>query len=161
MPLTKNRTRARSVLAALAAVAAVGAGAAGCGGGAGASPGSGSGSSPGSGAAGAASPAQGSSATAHQTARGQMVTITGNSALRFMPMTIHVHTGRLRIVLKDSGAYPHNIVIPRLGRTSATVTGSPGETQKVFIVNFPRPGRYAFRCQYHASAGMTGVFVVS
>jgi plastocyanin len=157
MPLTRNRTRARSLLAALAAVAAVGAGAAGCGGGAAPGPGSG----PGSGAAGAASPAQGSSATARQTAGGQVVTITGNSALRFMPMTIHVRTGRLRIVLKDSGAYPHNIVIPRLGRTSATVTGSPGETQKVFVVNFPRPGRYAFRCQYHASAGMTGFFVVS
>ena len=149
MLLTTNRAGDRGVLAALGAVAVLGVAA--CGGGSGG----------GSGATDPASPAQGSSATAEQTAGGQVVTITGNSALRFMPMTVHVHTGRVRIVLKDSGAYPHNIVIPGLGRTSATVTGSPGETQKTFIVNFPKPGRYEFRCQYHASAGMTGVFVVS
>jgi plastocyanin len=112
-----------------------------------------------------ASPAAGSSAptgsTASPAAGEQAITITGNSALRFSPMTVHVHTGKVRITLKDMGAYPHNIVIPSLKVTSATVTGDPGGLQKTFTVTFPHPGRYSFKCQYHASSGMVGVFVVS
>jgi plastocyanin len=91
----------------------------------------------------------------------QQVTIMGNSSLRFMPMTVHVHTGAVRITLKDSGAYPHNIVIPALHETSSTVTGDPGGSQTSFTVTFSHPGKYLFHCQYHASAGMTGVFLVS
>jgi hypothetical protein len=60
---------------------------------------------------------------------GQQVTITGTNALRFMPMTVHVHAGKVRITLKDMGAYPHNIVIPRLGVSSPSVTGDPGGEQ--------------------------------
>ena len=92
---------------------------------------------------------------------GQQVTITGTDALRFGPMTVRLHTGTVRITLADAGAYPHNVVIPALGVTSPTVTGDPGGTRVSFTVTFTRPGRYAFRCQYHASAGMTGTFVVS
>jgi plastocyanin len=91
----------------------------------------------------------------------QQVTIVGNSSLRFAPMTVHLHTGTVRITLKDSGAYPHNIVIPTLRETSSTVTGDPGGSQTSFTVTFSHPGKYPFHCQYHASAGMTGVFVVS
>jgi plastocyanin len=65
----------------------------------------------------------------------------------------------VRITLKDMGAYPHNIVIPGLEVTSATVTGDPGGAQVSFTVTFAHAGRYSFHCQYHASAGMTGVFV--
>lgn len=107
----------------------------------------------------ASSPAAGQSGQAGQS--GESVTITGNEALRFSPMTVHVRTGKVRITLKDMGAYPHNIVIPGLKVTSPTVTGAPGGLQKSFSVTFPHPGRYAFRCQYHASSGMVGVFVVS
>jgi plastocyanin len=115
----------------------------------------------------ASSPAPAGSATSSSPASTggaageQAVTITGNSALRFSPMTVHVHTGKVRITLKDMGAYPHNIVIPSLKVTSATVTGDPGGLQKTFTVTFPHPGRYAFKCQYHASSGMVGAFVVS
>jgi plastocyanin len=91
---------------------------------------------------------------------GQRVTITGTSALRFRPSVIHVHTGKVRITLRDSGSYPHNIVIPALGVTSRTVTGDPGDTRVSFTVTFRHPGRYPFHCQYHASAGMAGTFVV-
>ena len=94
-------------------------------------------------------------------AAGQQVTITGSNSLRFAPMMVHVHTGKLRITLKDMGAYPHNIVIPGLRVTSSTVTGDPGGAQVSFTVTFAHAGRYSFHCQYHASAGMTGVFVVS
>jgi plastocyanin len=95
------------------------------------------------------------------TSAGQQVTISGNSSLRFAPMTVHVHPGTVRITLKDIGAYPHNLVIPGLHATSPTVTGDPGAATARFTVTFPRAGRYPFHCQYHQSAGMTGVFVVS
>jgi plastocyanin len=92
---------------------------------------------------------------------GKQVVITGTSGLRFSPMTVHVHTGTARITLKDMGAYPHNIVIPGLHFTSATVTGDPGGATTSFTVRFPHSGRYPFQCQYHASAGMVGVFIAS
>lgn len=91
----------------------------------------------------------------------QRVTLVGNEALAFSPRTVHVHTGRVRITLVDSGAYPHDVVIPALGVTSPTVTGDPGGTETTFTVDFPRPGRYRFHCAYHLAAGMTGTFVVS
>lgn len=92
---------------------------------------------------------------------GQQVTIMGNSSLRFSPMMVHVHTGAVRITLMDMGSYPHNIVIPALHVRSATVTGDPGSGNATVTVHFPHPGHYAFHCQYHQSAGMVGVFVVS
>jgi plastocyanin len=95
------------------------------------------------------------------TATGQHVIIEGTNALKFSPMTVHVRTGPVSIRLRDMGAYPHNIVIPGLKVTSATVTGDPGGATTTFTVRFPHAGRYAFHCQYHQSAGMTGVFVVS
>jgi plastocyanin len=150
MDRTVSWTWLRGILAAGAALTALGI--AGCG----------------SSAPAASTPAPAGSATAtgpaaagSSTAGEQAVTITGNSALRFSPMTVRVHAGQVRITLKDMGAYPHNIVIPSLKVTSATVTGDPGGLQKTFTVTFPHPGRYAFRCQYHASSGMVGVFVVS
>ncbi len=91
----------------------------------------------------------------------QQITIGGTDALRFSPMTVRLRTGTVRITLTDMGAYPHNIVIPALGVTSPTVTGDPGGTRVSITVTFTHPGRYAFQCQYHASAGMTGTFVVS
>ncbi|MDQ2877053.1 MAG: plastocyanin/azurin family copper-binding protein [Actinomycetota bacterium] len=113
---------------------------------------------------GSAASATGSgSAPASQPASGavQHVTLTGTSTLRFMPMTVHVHPGTVRVTLTDMGAYPHNVVIPALHLTSKTVTGDPGAGNVSFTVKFPHAGRYAFHCQYHQSAGMVGVFVVA
>jgi plastocyanin len=114
----------------------------------------------GCGSAAPSGPAGAASATPG-TASGQRVTITGNNSLRFAPMTIHVRTGSVRITLKNMGAYPHNLVIPSMHLTSPTVTGDPGGATVRFTVTFPHAGRYPFHCQYHQSAGMTGVFVVS
>ena len=97
---------------------------------------------------------------ASSAASGQRVIIEANNSLRFAPMTVHVHTGAVRITLKDMGAYPHNVVIPGLKITSPSVTGSPGGATARFTVTFPHRGRYPFHCQYHQSAGMAGVFVV-
>ncbi|HEY1643610.1 MAG TPA: cupredoxin domain-containing protein [Streptosporangiaceae bacterium] len=118
----------------------------------------------GSGGTSASQPPAGSAATqspAGSAVSGQHIEITGNDALRFQPMTVRVHTGRVRITLKNMGAYPHNIVIPALKVRSATVTGDPGAGPVSFTVTFGHPGHYPFHCQYHQSAGMTGVFVVS
>lgn len=101
------------------------------------------------------------SPSAHASAASQKVTITGTNGLRFAPMMVRLHTGSVRITLKDMGAYPHNIVIPALHVTSPTVTGDLGGMQTSFTVTFAHPGHYAFDCQYHASAGMTGTFVVT
>ncbi|HLX51582.1 MAG TPA: plastocyanin/azurin family copper-binding protein [Streptosporangiaceae bacterium] len=101
------------------------------------------------------------SGPAHAAALAQRVTIAGNNSLRLMPMTVHLHTGTVRITLRDSGAYPHNVVIPVLGVASPSATGAPGGAQFTFAVTFRHPGRHAFRCPYHASAGMIGTFVVS
>jgi plastocyanin len=116
------------------------------------------------GCAGSSSPAASGSPRSSASsagAAGQHVTIEGNNSLRFSPMTVHVHTGAVKITLKDMGAYPHNLVIPALHVTSTTVTGDPGGGTTSFTVTFARPGHYAFHCQYHQSAGMVGVFVVS
>lgn len=91
----------------------------------------------------------------------QHVTIVGNDQLRFVPSTVHLHAGKVRITLKDSGAYPHNLVIPALKFTSQSVTGDPGGTVVAFTVDFPHKGRYRFYCAYHQSAGMVGTFIVS
>jgi plastocyanin len=115
------------------------------------------------GCGGSSSPASGSAAASASPApRGsQHITIEGTSGLKFTPMTIPVHAGKVSITLKDMGAYPHNVVIPALGVTSKTVTGDPGAGSVSFTVTFKHRGRYAFHCQYHQSAGMVGVFVVS
>jgi plastocyanin len=112
---------------------------------------------------GSAASAMGSGAAPAQPASGavQHVTLTGTSTLRFTPMTVHVHPGSVRVTLTDMGAYPHNVVIPALHITSTTVTGDPGAGSVSFTVKFQHPGRFAFHCQYHQSAGMVGVFVVA
>lgn len=91
----------------------------------------------------------------------QQVTIDATNALRFVPSTIRIRPGRVRITLVDKGAYPHNIVIPALKVYSSSVTGDIGGTKVSFVANFPRRGRYYFYCAYHRFAGMVGVFIVS
>lgn len=91
----------------------------------------------------------------------QKVTIVGNTNLRFVPSVVHLHVGTVVVHLEDSGAYPHNIVVPALGFTSNSVTGTPGQTTTTFTLHFKHAGRFPFYCQYHQSAGMTGTFIVS
>ncbi|HET9059260.1 MAG TPA: plastocyanin/azurin family copper-binding protein [Acidimicrobiales bacterium] len=97
----------------------------------------------------------------HPRAANQHVTIVGNDQLRFDPSTVHVQVGTVVVTLKDSGAYPHNIVVPGLSVTSQSVSGDPGGMTTSFTLKFKTPGHYPFYCQYHQAAGMTGVFVVS
>jgi plastocyanin len=100
--------------------------------------------------------------TGHHSAatRPQEVTLHATNLLRFQPATIRVHTGTVRITLIDDGAYPHNLSVPALHATSKTVTGDPGGQRTVVSLTFAKPGRYAFECTYHASAGMRGTIDV-
>jgi len=90
----------------------------------------------------------------------QSVTIGASDDFRFTPAEVHVHSGQVRITLVDKGSYPHNIAFPALGKTSASVSGSSGQTWAMLLMTFTRPGRYHFVCTYHSSAGMKGSLVV-
>ena len=90
----------------------------------------------------------------------QQVTFRAGDDFRFTPTTATVHTGQVRITLVDAGSYPHNIAFPGLHRTSASVSGSPGQTSTTLLLDVPRPGHYSFVCTYHSSAGMKGELVV-
>ena len=98
--------------------------------------------------------ATGSAVAAH-------VTIVGDNALRFAPAVVRVRSRSVRVTFKDTGAYPHNIVVPARHFTSPSVSGDPGNESVAFTLHFPRRGRYNFYCQYHVAAGMVGTFIVS
>ena len=91
----------------------------------------------------------------------QQITIDATNQFRFTPMTIHAHVGKLRIVLDDHGAYPHNISFPTLHTTSSTVSGDPGQQQTTITVTFTHAGNYEFVCTFHSSAGMKGQVTVT
>lgn len=90
----------------------------------------------------------------------QSLTIRVTDGLRFEPSALTVHPGRVRLTLVDTGAYPHNIAFASLGRTSRSVSGSPGEQRTTLDLTLNRPGTYRFVCTYHSSAGMAGVLRV-
>jgi plastocyanin len=90
----------------------------------------------------------------------QAVTFRTTDDFRFVPATASVRTGKVRITLMDVGAYPHNISFPALHTTSASVSGSPGQTSTSLLLTFATPGRYSFVCTYHSTAGMKGQLVV-
>lgn len=138
----------------------------GCSAASGASPAASAGhTSPASSAAGSSSSSSAAGAGASSSAAGagatQHIRIVANNNFRFAPSTVRVHTGKVRITLVDSGAYPHNLVIPAIGVNSATVSGDPGGTQISVTATFPHPGSYRFYCVYHQSAGMVGTFIVT
>lgn len=102
-----------------------------------------------------------SSATTHAAPGSQHVTVNATNALRFQPSVLHVHPGVVTIRLVDTGAYPHNLDIPSLHVVSSTVSGTPGNTSTTFTVHVPKAGTYPFQCDFHSSAGMTGVLLAS
>ena len=87
-------------------------------------------------------------------------TVTADDDFRFSPAEVEVARGPVTIVLRDSGSYPHNLSIPRLDRTSDTVTGSLGKRSTSLHLTIDRPGTYRFICTYHDKAGMAGTLVV-
>jgi plastocyanin len=92
----------------------------------------------------------------------QQITITTGVDLRFHPSTIVVHSGRVRLTLKnvptDGGGPPHNINFAGLPAGNVPLTSS-GESQSVSFVA-PSPGTYNFVCTIHAAQGQTGKMIV-
>jgi plastocyanin len=100
------------------------------------------------------------SGTTSVTAGGPVVVST-DDAFRFTPDRVVVDRGEpLRIELRHTGSYPHNLAVPALDVTSDTVSGDFGRSTTRFRVDTSRPGTYRFICTFHDEAGMTGRLVV-
>ena len=84
------------------------------------------------------------------------ISISATDDFRFVPAAVTAHPGQVRIVLKNTGSYPHNISFPDLHVTSKTVSGTPGSTATELLLTVAKPGRYRFVCTFHDQAGMTG-----
>jgi plastocyanin len=81
---------------------------------------------------------------------------------RFVPDTLTVSVGRVRLTFRNTGSTPHNLTFrdPVSGRqpvATATLRGG-GEQQLDFAVSVP--GRYRFVCTIHEALGQTGVLNV-
>jgi plastocyanin len=93
----------------------------------------------------------------------QSVQVDANPQYRFVPATIRVATGRVRITLRVAGATPHNLTFTSLvdaGRRVAVPTLSGGVQQSIdFRVS--TPGQYRFVCTIHENLGQTGTLIVT
>ena len=90
-----------------------------------------------------------------------VLTITVNDAFRFTPAHVTAHGGDITVRLVASGSYPHNLSLPALHATSATVGTSVGDPHTTLLqLRDVHPGVYRFLCTFHSKAGMTGELVV-
>ena len=95
------------------------------------------------------------------TTNNSSVTITGTDQFRFTPARVTVHSGDVTLRLAAAGSYPHNVALPQLHQTSATVGTAPGNARSALLqLHDVRPGVYRFLCTFHNKAGMTGELVV-
>jgi plastocyanin len=101
-------------------------------------------------------------ATASTVGNVQQITITTGVDLRFHPSTFVVHSGRVRLTLKnvptEGGGPPHDINFSGLPAGNVPLTTS-GESQSVSF-EAPSPGTYNFVCTIHAAQGQTGKMIV-
>ena len=105
--------------------------------------------------------ASSSTSTAKPSVSSGTVTVTGTDEFRFTPGRVTVHSGDVTLRLAASGSYPHNVSIPQLHQTSATVGTAPGSARSALLrLRNVRPGVYRFICTFHSKAGMTGELVV-
>jgi plastocyanin len=111
----------------------------------------------------AAGCASSSSTGRHHTAAASSdaVSITVNDEFRFEPARVTVKAGDITLRLVASGSYPHNLALPEMHQTSATVGTSVGYQHTTLLrLHDVRPGVYRFLCTFHSKAGMTGELVV-
>jgi len=95
----------------------------------------------------------------------QAVTVTaeaGAGQYRFVPDTIDVRVGRVRLTFRNTGNTPHNLTFDNLvdaGRRVAVGTLHGGAEETVDFAA-GTPGRYRFVCTIHQALGQTGVLNV-
>lgn len=91
----------------------------------------------------------------------QVVPVDATDTYRFVPSTITVHPGLVRIdlhnVAPNGVGAPHNWAIPTKSVTTPLV--SAGRTDSVTFTA-PAPGHYTFVCTIHVQQGQTGTLVV-
>lgn len=87
----------------------------------------------------------------------QQVTIDGTSSLRFVPATIVVAPGPVKVTLRNVSELPHDFVLDTFHASSGPVDGG-AERSVTFTAG--APGTYQFLCSYHVAAGMKGQLIV-
>lgn len=92
----------------------------------------------------------------------QQVTVQATSTYRFVPSTIIVHPGRVRVELVNTGkpgqAAPHNWSLQGLPGAASPLVQA-GDTA-VITFTAPSPGTYTYVCTIHEKQGQTGKLVV-
>jgi plastocyanin len=89
----------------------------------------------------------------------QTVTVSAGNDYRFVPSTITVHPGMVRIVLVNTGGgAPHNWTLLGLPNVATPTVGA--SRQGVVQFTAPAPGTYTFVCTIHQRQGQTGTLVV-
>jgi plastocyanin len=88
----------------------------------------------------------------------QAVTLTGGDDLRFHPSTFHVHAGKVKITMKDSGTTPHDFTFT--GKLHGSIPLTMHGQSNSLELTVRTPGRYPFECQLHVKENMTGTMIV-
>lgn len=91
----------------------------------------------------------------------QAVTIDATSNYRFVPATVRVKVGPVRITLSNKGgAGTHSLAFKPGGPTAEIPFLSPGDAKSIdFTVG--TPGTYQFICTFHEALGQRGNLIVS
>ncbi len=88
----------------------------------------------------------------------QAITISGGDNFRFNPSTFHVHPGKVKITLRDSGTTPHQFNFTGKPHLAIPMTMHGQSNSIQFTVR--QPGRYPFVCDLHVRENMTGTMIV-
>jgi plastocyanin len=88
----------------------------------------------------------------------QAITLSGGDNLRFNPSTFHVHPGKVKITLRDSGTTPHEFSFTGKLHLAIPMTMHGQSNSIQFTVH--TPGRYPFVCDLHVRENMTGTMIV-
>ncbi|MDO8503901.1 MAG: cupredoxin domain-containing protein [bacterium] len=87
------------------------------------------------------------------------IVITGNE-YSFSPSTIDLSSGEtVKLTFKNTGAMPHNLMIPDLGVSTKTIAGGASDS---VLVKAEKTGSFTFYCGVagHRALGMEGTTVV-
>jgi plastocyanin len=89
----------------------------------------------------------------------QQVTVEATDTYRFVPSTIVVHPGPVRIVLVNTGhGAPHTWSLTGFPADFVPLTPAGQTLAATFVA--PAPGTYTFVCTIHVKQGQTGQLIV-